>query len=166
MRGNGVGRLGQTKPYSIFLLNFVRCFLSAKTFDMEHKTESFSQMMRSMCEAFAVIDYANKYVTWRNECRQEMGEEVSSLTDRVNGLTWSIKPYTGDAVAQGKHKGWSGEGLELNHRIVELLDEQRKSEKHGVMFKGQLKKKVEGEGGPEEAVALMMMLTNQYLYDI
>ena len=32
------------------------------------------------CEAFAVINYANNYVTWRNECRQEMGEEVLDVT--------------------------------------------------------------------------------------
>ena len=51
------------------------------------------------------------------------------------------RPYTGNGAAQGKYRGWSGEGLELYHRIVELIDEQRKSEKHGAMFESQLKKK-------------------------
>ena len=42
--------------------------------------------------------------------------------------TWMFT--TGNGGAQGKYRGWSGEGMELYHRIVELLDEQRKSEKH------------------------------------
>ena len=68
-----------------------------------------------------------------------MGEEMSDVSA---GSTGSIRLYTGNATgAQGKHKGWSGEGLELYHRIVELLDEQRKSDRHGVMFESQLKKR-------------------------
>ena len=35
----------------------------------------------------------------------------------------------------------AGEGLELYYRIVKLLDEQHKNEKHGIMFEGQLRKK-------------------------
>ena len=131
--------------YSIFLFNYARCFLSAKTFDMESKTKNLSQMMGSTCEAFAVIDYANNYVTWRNECRQEMGDEVLDITD---GSTTSIRPYSGTNGGQGKYKGWSGEGLELlYHKIVELLEEQRKSDRHGAMFEGELKKKWKDQGG-------------------
>ena len=143
-RGGTVGCLRQTKDYSVFLFHFARCMLSAKTFDMECKNKNLSQMMGPTCEAFAVIDYANNYVSWKNECRQEMGEEVSDVTEASSG---SIKPYTSNAGAQGKYRGWSGEGLELYHRIVELLEEQRKSQKHGVVFEGQLRKKWKEGGG-------------------
>ena len=74
------------KDYSIFLGNFARCFLPAKSFDMECKTKSLSQMMGSTCEAFALIDYANNYVTWRNECKLENGEEMS---DKPMRTTWA-----------------------------------------------------------------------------
>ena len=159
VRRGAVGCLRQTKDYSIFLGNFARCFLPAKSFDMECKTKSLSQMMGSTCEAFALIDYANNYVTWKNECKQEMGEEMSDIS---GGSTGSIRPYTGNAAGgQGKYKGWSGEGLELYHRIVELLEEQRKSEKHGVMFESHLKKRwresgsrkrQRGDNGEEDSI--------------
>ena len=59
--------------------------MSAKTFDMECKSKNLSLMMGSTCEAFAVIDYANNYVAWANECKQEMGEEVSDVTNVSTG---------------------------------------------------------------------------------
>ena len=62
--------------------------------------------MGSTCEAFAIIDYANNYVAWANECKQEVGEEVSDVT---SGSTGSNRPYTGNGGAQGKCRGWSSE---------------------------------------------------------
>ena len=144
--------------YSIFLFNYARCFLSAKTFDMESKTKNLSQMMGSTCEAFAVIDYANNYVTWRNECRQEMGDEVLDITD---GSTTSIRPYSGTNGGQGKYKGWSGEGLELYHKIVELLEEQQKSDRHSAVFEGELKRKWKEKGVPTRGRGVMMMMESR-----
>ena len=107
----------------LFLFHlFARCFLLAKTFDMDCMTKNLSQMMGSTCEAFAVIDYAKNYVTWVNECKQEMGEEVSEVT--ASGWLAQQGLLGG---AQGKYRGWSGEGMELYHRIVELLDEHFRS---------------------------------------
>ena len=71
------------------------------------KTKSLNQMMGSTCEAFALIDYTNNYVTWRNECKQEMCEEMSDVSARSAGSAGSagsIRPYTGNATgAQGKY---------------------------------------------------------------
>lgn len=145
VRRGSVGCLRQTKPYSDFIVNFARCFLSAKTFETECKTKSLSQMMGSTCEAFAVIDYANNFISWKNEIRQDMGEEVSDLSEE--GSTQSIKPYTGGVSAKGKYKGWSGEGLELYDRVVELLEEQRKHDKHGNMFEVNLKNRWKDQVG-------------------
>ena len=122
--------------------------MSAKTFDMDCMTKNLSQMMGSTCEAFAVIDYANNYVTWVNECKQEMGEEVSEVT--ASGWLAQQGLLGG---AQGKYRGWSEEGMELYHRIVELLDEQHKSEKHGVMLEVQLRKRWKEKAAREEKAA-------------
>ena len=141
------GCLRQTKPYSDFLFNFARCFLSAKTFDMECKTKNLSQMMGATCEAFAVVDYANNYLSWKMEAMQREGEEMSGLSEGSAGSSQSAKPYTGAPGARGKYKGWSGEGLELYDKVVELLGEQRRHERHGAMFDVNLKKRWRDQSG-------------------